>query len=100
MSVRGGVNDLIMPCTNARLTVLSVVICSLVGCRSGVHSVDDVIARHTEAMGGRLALESINTIKFQLHIVDPEFEVDAIYQAMRPGRMRIDVVVGGEGCIH
>src|ERR1051326_2975424 len=47
-------------------------------------------------MGGVAAIESIHSIEFQLHIVDPGFEVDGTYTAMRPGQMRIDVTAGGK----
>jgi outer membrane lipoprotein-sorting protein len=47
-------------------------------------------------MGGRSAIESVNSIEVDLHIVDPGFEVDGIYRAARPGRMRIDVKADGK----
>ena len=59
-------------------------------------SVDEVIARNTEATGGRAAIEAVKAIAVELHIVDPGFEVDGTYQAARPGRMRIDVMAKGK----
>ena len=47
-------------------------------------------------MGGRAAIEAIQSIEFDLHITDPKFEVDGTYFAARPGKMRIDVNAGGE----
>jgi hypothetical protein len=55
-----------------------------------------VIERHTKAMGGRAAIEAIQSIEFDLHITDPKFEVDGTYFAARPGKMRIDVNAGGD----
>jgi hypothetical protein len=55
-----------------------------------------VIERHTKALGGRAAIEAIQSIEFDLHITDPKFEVDGTYFAARPGKMRIDVKAGGE----
>ena len=78
------------------LTVATVILYAVIGCRPEANSLPEVISRHTEAMGGRSALESVNSIEFQLHIADPNFEVDAVYRAMRPGRMRIDVIAGGK----
>ena len=49
-----------------------------------------------EALGGRAAIEAVQSIKFALHIVDPDFEVDGVYYAARPGRMRIDITAGGK----
>ena len=57
---------------------------------------DDIIARNTEAMGGRAAIEGVKAIGVDLHIVDPGFEVDGTYQAARPNRMRIDVKADGK----
>ena len=65
----------------------------LIGCTDSPRTVDDVIARNTEAMGGETAIESIQSIGVDLHIVDPGFTVEGSYRAARPGRMRIDVKV-------
>jgi hypothetical protein len=68
----------------------------LLGCSRHPLTVDDVIERNTRAMGGRAAIEAIHSIEINLHITDPGFEVDGIYRAARPGRMRIDVQAGGK----
>jgi len=68
----------------------------LFGCSRQPLTVDDVIERNTSAMGGRAAIEAIHSIEINLHITDPGFEVDGIYRAVRPGRMRIDVQAGGK----
>ena len=70
--------------------------CELCGCERAPQTADEVIERNTEAMGGRAALEAVNSIEVDLHIVDPDFEVDGKYRAARPGRMRIDVMAGGK----
>jgi outer membrane lipoprotein-sorting protein len=59
-------------------------------------TLDDIIARNTEAMGGPAAIEGVKTIEVELHIVDPGFEVDGTYHAARPNRMRIDVKADGK----
>ena len=68
----------------------------LLGCNRHPLTVDDVIERNTRAMGGAVAIEAVQSIEVNLHIVDPGFEVDGIYRAARPGRMRIDVQAGGK----
>jgi hypothetical protein len=73
-----------------------VVATALFGCSRSPTTVDEVIERHTKAMGGRAAIEAIQSIEFDLHIADPKFEVDGTYFAARPGKMRIDVNAGGE----
>jgi len=70
--------------------------CILSGCGRGSLSVDEVIERNVQAMGGRAAIEAVKSIEADLHIVDPDFEVDGKYRAARPGRMRIDVLSGGK----
>src|SRR5260370_18740351 len=66
------------------------------GCSRHPLTVDDLIERNNRAMGGRAAIEAIHSIEINLHIMDPGFEVDGIYRAARPGRMRIDVQAGGK----
>lgn len=38
----------------------------------------------------------MKSIEVDLHIVDPGFEVDGVYRAARPGRMRIDIMAAGK----
>jgi len=66
------------------------------GCSRSPTTLDEVIERHTKAVGGRAAIEAIQSIEFDLHVTDPKFEVDGTYFAARPGKMRIDVNAGGD----
>ena len=68
------------------------------GCheRSDSISLDEIVERNSDAMGGRAAIEAIQSIQIDLHIKDPSFEVDATYYATRPGKMRIDVRAEGK----
>lgn len=75
---------------------LAAVAIALLGCNRASLTLDDVIERNTKAMGGRAAIEAVKSIRVDLHIVDPGFEVDGIYRAARPGRMRIDAMMGGK----
>ena len=68
----------------------------LLGCQREPLTLEQLIERHTEAVGGRAAIEAVRSIRVDLHIVDPGFEVDGIYLAARPGRMRIDVSADGQ----
>jgi len=70
--------------------------CELSGCERAPLTVDEVIERNTQVVGGRTAIEAVNSIEVDLRIVDPDFEVDGKYRAARPGRMRIDVMAGGK----
>ena len=69
---------------------------AFLGCSRPYSELDQVIERNTKAMGGRAAIAAIKSVEIDLHIVDPGFEVDGIYRAARPGRMRIDVMAGGK----
>jgi hypothetical protein len=68
------------------------------GCheRSDSLSLDEIVERNTDAMGGRAAIEAVQSIQIDLHIKDPSFEVDGTYYAARPGKMRIDVSAEGK----
>jgi outer membrane lipoprotein-sorting protein len=69
---------------------------ALWGCGRAESTVDDVIDRNTTAVGGRAAIEAIQSIEVDLHISDPGFEADGVYYAARPGKMRIDVSAAGK----
>ena len=56
----------------------------------------EVIAHNTEAMGGEQAIEAVQSVSVSLHIVDPDFAVDGVYRAARPGKMRIDINADGK----
>ena len=68
----------------------------LAGCDRDSLTVDQLIERHVRAVGGRAAIEAVHSIRIDLHITDPGFEVDGSYIAARPGWMRIDIKAGGQ----
>lgn len=76
------------------LAVLATV--GLFGCSRAPATLEEVIERNTEATGGRAAIEAVRAIQVDLRIVDPGFSVDGVYRAVRPGKMRIDVMSGGK----
>ena len=69
---------------------------SLASCHPRSLTIDELVARNSQAVGGRTAIEAIHSIRFDLHIADPEFEVDGVYLAERPGLMRIDINANGQ----
>ncbi len=69
---------------------------SLAACQQQPLTVDQLIERNVQATGGRAAIEAIHSIRFDLHIADPDFEVDGAYLAARPGSMRIDITANGQ----
>jgi hypothetical protein len=81
---------------NALLVSLTTILVS--GChkRSDSLSLAEIVERNTDAMGGRAAIEAVQSIQIDLHIKDPSFEVDGTYYAARPGKMRIDVNAEGK----
>jgi hypothetical protein len=64
--------------------------------RAADMTLEQVIERHTQAMGGKQAIESVKAVQFALTIVEPTFSVDGIYRADRDLRMRIDVYADGK----
>ncbi len=78
--------------------LLAVLAIALFGgaCQPPGSALDQIVERNSEATGGRAAIGSVRSIEFQLHITDPGFEVDGTYRAVRPGRMRIDVLAAGK----
>ena len=76
------------------LTIASVL--AFAGCKVRPVTVEEIIERNTNAMGGRIAIESMQAVEVSLHIRDPNFEVDGVYHAARPGRMRIDIIANGK----
>ena len=69
---------------------------SLAACYRQSLTVDQLIERNTQAVGGRAALEAVHSIRVDLHVADPGFEADGDYIAARPGRMRIDITANGQ----
>lgn len=80
----------------ALLASLVVSACKTAPPQGPTEEIDELITRHTAARGGRAAIESVRTVAIRLRITEPKFAVEALYQASRTGRMRIDVFSGGK----
>jgi hypothetical protein len=59
-------------------------------------TLDDIVARHAEARGGREALDRARNMEARLRIVEPAFDVEGHYRVDREGRMRIDIYDDGK----
>ncbi len=59
-------------------------------------TLDQLIQDNIQAVGGKAAIEAVQSIQFDLQIVGAGFEANAIYYAARPGRMRIDLTAEGK----
>jgi hypothetical protein len=81
---------------NALLVFVTTIVVAACHKRSDSLSLDDIVERNTDAMGGRPAIEAVQSVQIDLHIKDPSFEVDGTYYAVRPGKMRIDVNAEGK----
>jgi hypothetical protein len=81
--------------THPRNLIVLWALLSLTACHRP-RSLDQVIEQNVSATGGRAAIESVRSIEVDLHIVDPGFEVDGLYRAARPGKMRIDINSNGK----
>ena len=56
----------------------------------------ELIARNSEARGGRAAVEAIRSLEARLRIVEPTYSAEGLWRVDRRGRMRIDVSIGGK----
>lgn len=54
-----------------------------------------LLDRHVEALGGAATLESVTSIRLELDITEPTFNVRGVYLAERPDNMRIDIYADG-----
>jgi hypothetical protein len=63
---------------------------------AGPPELDWLVGNNTAARGGAAAIESVSEFEAEIHIVEPTFEVDGVYVATRDGRMRVDILAGGE----
>ncbi len=79
-----------------QILVVGALVMAGAGCKRAPLTLDEIVNRNTEATGGRRAIESVQAVAVDLHIVDPGFAVDGTYRAARPGKMRIDIRAGGE----
>lgn len=86
--------------SSARLATELVLIATCSWALTPLHAaevtLEQVVARHIEAVGGREAVERVRSVQYAITIVEPKFTVDGIYRADRKLRMRIDVVADGK----
>ncbi len=75
-----------------RVAVLAV---SLLACAEEPTGLEHVIELQVEARGGREAIEAVHSMRVELRLVEPTFEADLVYRAMRPGHARVDVTIDG-----
>lgn len=66
------------------------------GARAQELTLDQLIQHNVQAVGGKAAIEAVQSIRFDLQIVGAGFEANATYYAARPGRMRIDLTAEGK----
>src|SRR5207247_2452830 len=78
------------------LAILFLLITAPVFAESEQLPLNDILIRHTNAIGGQSVLQKIHSLRIHLHISEPTFEIDGIYVADRVGFMRIDIVAGGK----
>jgi len=57
-------------------------------------NLEQVLAHHLEAMGGKENISSLRNLELKLRIWEPEFEVEGFYRASVEGMMRIDIFAG------
>ncbi len=55
---------------------------------------DHVLELHSEARGGKQAIESVHALRLRVDIEEPTFSVHGVYVATRDGHMRVDIYDG------
>ena len=72
------------------------VLLSLSSCAPPAPTLERLLDLNADARGGKPALEGVDSVRVELHLVEPEFEAELVYVAMRPDMARVDVKIGGE----
>jgi hypothetical protein len=52
--------------------------------------------RHSDARGGKEAIENVHAVETAVDVTEPTFQVSGSYRATRDGWVRIDIFAGGE----
>lgn len=59
-------------------------------------SLEELLDRHVEAMGGRQAMDSLRSLEVRFLVVEPTYALEGRYRATRDGRVRVDVFAGDD----
>jgi hypothetical protein len=78
------------------LLVASLVLAGCTASQAPDLGLPDLVARNTDARGGRAAIEAIQSLEAKLRIVEPTYTAEGVWRVDRRGRMRIDVFIGGK----
>jgi len=62
----------------------------------GGRDLDQLLHDHAAALGGAEKLESVRTMRVDLHLSEPGLDADILYHAARPGKARVDLTMNGE----
>jgi len=54
-------------------------------------NLNQILENHTQAIGGKSAVEGLKTLRVDFHLAEPTFEADGVYLADRRGKMRVDI---------
>ncbi|HRC84192.1 MAG TPA: hypothetical protein PK413_01130 [Thermoanaerobaculia bacterium] len=59
-------------------------------------TLSELVERNAAAMGGKAAVEAVSSIEIDLHLVQVDFEGDALWRLDRTGHARVDLLVDGQ----
>lgn len=81
------------------LGIVALALTSCAGLRRDL-TLDELVSGHSQARGGRAALDAVQSIECELEIVEqgftPSVTLTGLYRVDRAGRMRIDIYQGGQ----
>ena len=60
------------------------------------NSIEEIVDRNTKALGGKEALDRVNTMVKRSRIVEGEYRDIAVFATDRKGRMRVDIFADGQ----
>ena len=78
------------------VTAAALAVFALGACQQRSLDLESVVDLHVRARGGPEAFERVHGMRVELHLVEPTFEADLVYQAMRPHYARVDVTIAGQ----
>ena len=83
-----------------RLTVIACVLaCAMTG-TAAAQTVDEIVARNLEALGGRAALDRVQSIRQTSQLVLPGSEARIVIYAKRPNLIREEIRIAGQTVVQ
>jgi len=80
--------------------VVGVLMCALTGTTAGAQTVDEIVTRNLDALGGRAALDRVQSIRQSSRLVLPGSEATVVVYSKRPDRVRQELRLAGQTAVQ